>query len=321
MYSFNKNKFLAWNFLPYLIMIVTMIIWGSTWPLGRWLVSGSYGSTIPQLIIVIARYIIVVPIFFLLLYAKEKSFHFKFAKENFKFLSFLGLVNVTIYQIGYLFGETYTSGTEASLLTSTSPLVVFLITLVFLHKPFSLKHIIGIIIGFLGVLLVIIFEAPIVIEGDNRLLGNVLILLAVLAYATYTVSLKEFIKKFSGDNEEKPSSLAIISWVSLIGTFFIIPIAFGFNPEYLSIQAFIDIPVRIWFGIIYLAIFSTIIGFLLYIEGIRLLDPNKAVIFVNIIPIVGILLSALFLGEKLNIFVHFGALILIFISIYLVNKK
>ena len=93
------------------------------------------------------------------------------------------------------------------------------------------------------------------------------------------------------------------------------------NPAYISIQQFFTIPLRIWFGIIYLAIFSTVIGFVLYVEGVKLLDPNKAVIFVNIIPIVGIFLSALFLGEYINPLIHFGALFLIFISIYLVNKK
>ena len=60
---------------------------------------------------------------------------------------------------------------------------------------------------------------------------------------------------------------------------------------------------------------------MLYIEGIKLLDPNKAIIFTNIIPIVGITLSALLLGEKINPLIHIGALVLIFTSIYMVNKK
>ncbi len=320
MYTFNKTKVFEWNLLPYAIMTFVMIIWGATWPLVRWMVSATYGSTIPQLIIIVARYLIVVPVFFILLYLKEGTFHLDFARMHFKYLLLLGLVNVTIYQMGYLFGETYTTGTEASILTSTSPIVVFLITLIFLHKPFSKKHLSGIALGFLAVVMVILFETSSSSEGINRTLGNSLILVAVLAYASYTVLLKEFMKKFDG-LEKKPSSLAIISWVSIFGALFIFPIAFIFHPEYLSLQAYLNIPLRIRFGILYLAIFSTVIGFVLYIEGIKLLDPNKAVIFINIIPIVGITLSALFLGEKINIFIHLGALLLIFISIYLVNKK
>ena len=320
MFVFNKTKVYEWNFLPYVIMTIVMTIWGSTWPLGRWLVSANYGATIPQLIIVVARYSIVVPVFLVLLYFKEGSLQLNFVKSHYKYLLLLGLVNVAIYQIGYLFGETYTTGTSASILTSTSPIVVFLITLIFLKKPFKLKHILGIAIGFLAVSLVIFTETVDINPGDNPLLGNSLILLAVLCYASYTVLLKEFIHSFDSQ-KVKPSSLAIITWVSVFGSLIIFPLAFLMNPNYLSVQAFIDIPPRIWFGIIYLAIFSTVIGFLLYVEGVKLLDPNKAVIFVNIIPIVGIFLSAVFLGEYINPFIHIGALLLIFLSIYLVNKK
>lgn len=317
---FNKTKVYEWNLLPYVIMTIVMTIWGSTWPLGRWLVSANYGVTIPQLIIVVARYSIVIPVFFFLLYIKEGSFQTNFVKTHFKYLVLLGLVNVAIYQIGYLFGETYTTGTEASILTSTSPIAVFLITLLFLNRSFSLKHIVGIIIGFSAVSLVIFTETSDKLPGDNPLLGNSLILVAVLAYASYTVLLKQFIHSFDRETN-KPSSLAIITWVSFFGSLIIFPVAFLMNPNYLSVQAFIKIPPRIWFGIVYLAIFSTVIGFLLYVEGIKLLDPNKAVIFVNIIPIVGIFLSAVFLGEYINPFIHIGALLLIFLSIFLVNKK
>ena len=218
-----------------------MTIWGSTWPLGRWLVSANYGATIPQLIIVVARYSIVVPVFLILLYLKESSLQLNFVKSHYKYLFLLGLVNVAIYQIGYLFGETYTTGTSASILTSTSPIVVFLITLLFLHKPFKLKHILGIAIGFLAVSLVIFTETVDKNPGDNPLLGNSLILLAVLCYASYTVLLKEFIHSFDSQ-QVKPSSLAIITWVSVFGSLIIFPLAFILDPNYLSVQAFIDIP-------------------------------------------------------------------------------
>ena len=140
--------------------------------------------------------------------------------------------------------------------------------------------------------------------------------------------LKIFMNKFQHDNSEislnpdiKPSSLTVLTWLSVFGTIFILPITFLVNPQYLSFSAFIDVPFRIWLGIIYLGIFPTVIGFMLYIEGIKLLDPNKAIIFTNIIPIVGITLSALLLGEKINPLIHIGALVLIFTSIYMVNKK
>ena len=313
--SFKENKY-----LPYIIMTIPMVIGGTTWPLGKWLVSSYYGTTIPQLIIIVARYFIAIPIFFLILIIKENNIHFKFAKQHVKYFAILGLMNLTIYQIGYMYGETYTTGTDASLLIATIPIAVFAITLLFLQYKFTTEHLIGIMTGFVGVLIVILFETSTSSEATNPSLGNLLIIMAVIAFAIYTVLLKEFMNKLH-KSEIPISSLAILTWVSVFGMLFILPITFILNPNYLSFQAFIEIPTRIWIGIIYLGIFPTVIGFMLYIEGIKLLDPNKAVVFTNIIPIVGIALSALFLDEKINVLIHLGSLILIFISIYLVNKK
>ena len=168
--------------------------------------------------------------------------------------------------------------------------------------------------------MVILFETAPSASAQNPLLGNLLIIFAVLSFSSYTVLLKIFVNKFQ-NVDNKPSSLAILTWFSVFGTLFILPLTFILNPSYLSVHAFIHIPLRIWLGTLYLGIFPTVIGFMLYVEGIKLLDPNKAIIFTNIIPIVGIALSALFLGEHLNIFIHIGALLLIFLSIYLVNNK
>ena len=219
-----------------------------------------------------------------------------------------------------MYGETNTTGTEASLLVATTPIIVFVITVIFLKYKIRTKHLIGLTIGFIGVLLIIIFETSSSLEASNPSLGNLLIIMSVISFSTYTVLLKQFNNTFT-ESDPRPSSLTILAWFSFFGVIFITPLTFILNPNYLSIQEFVDIPVRIWFGIIYLGIFPTVIGFMLYVEGIKLLDPNKAVIFSNIVPIVGITLSALLLDEKINFLVHIGALILIFISIYLVNKK
>lgn len=320
MYYFNKEQLKNHQFLPYIIMTIPMVIGGTTWPLGKWLVSSYYGTTIPQLIIVLARYIVALPILFLILYIKEGSIHFQFMVAHKKYLSILGILIVTIYQIGYMFGETYTTGTEASLLIATVPIAVFIISTVFVGYKITPKHLLGLIIGFLGVFLVITFETPSSVTASNPNLGNSLIIMAVIAFAIYTVVLKHFMNSFES-SESKPSSLAILTWLSTFGILFIIPLAFVISPNYLSIQSFIEIPPRIWFGIFYLGILPTVFGFMLYIEGIKMLDPNRAVIFSNIIPIVGIGLSALLLGEKIDLIIHVGALILIFISIYLVNKQ
>ena len=51
-----------------------MVIWGGTWPIGRWLVSEEVGGeTIPPLMIAIIRYFLAIPCFLFILRFKEKA--------------------------------------------------------------------------------------------------------------------------------------------------------------------------------------------------------------------------------------------------------
>ena len=105
--------------IAYLLLILTMVIWGGTWPLGRWLVSPEVGGeTIPPFMIAVIRYILAIICFFLILKFKEGSVNWKFARKHWKILTLMGLLSVTVYQTGYLFGELLTSASDASIMRS-----------------------------------------------------------------------------------------------------------------------------------------------------------------------------------------------------------
>ena len=278
-----------------------------------------YRATIPQLIIIFIRYTITIPILFLILYIKENSIHVDFTLAHKKYLAAIGFIIVTVFQMGYMYGETYTTGTEASLLIATIPIAVFIISVSILRYKITLRHVLGLLTGFLGVLLVILFETS---SSKEATLGNLIIIIGVIGFALYTVILKEFNNSFIDlEPNIRPSTLTILAWFSIFRMFFLAPLTFLLNPTYVSIHVFVAIPSRIWLGILYLGLFSSVLGVMLFVEAIKLLDPNKDVIFTNLIPTVGIGLSTLLLGEKINLLIQIGALILIFISIYLVNTK
>ena len=78
----NKQEIIA-----YLLLILTMVIWGGTWPIGRWLVSEEVGGeTIPPFMIAVIRYFLAIICFFLILKYKEGTLNWQFAKENWKIL-------------------------------------------------------------------------------------------------------------------------------------------------------------------------------------------------------------------------------------------
>ncbi len=307
--------------IAYILLILTAVIWGGTWPLGRWLVSEEVGgSTIPPLMIATIRYFVVIICFFLILKYQEGTLNFRFAKKNWKILTFMGLTSVTIYQAGYLIGEIFTAASDASILVTTNAIWVVILSSTFLKTEFfTWKKGVGTLLAFIAVITVVGFSPN--VDVSNRILGDILILIAAFAYAIYTVTSRYFLNKTQNNFKSfQPSSLWIITWVSFFGFLTTTPIALLISPEFLNPLEYFTIPARIWIGIAYLAFLSTIGAYTFYLEGVKRLGASRAAIFQTLVPLFGIIFSAIFLQEQFDIFIYPFALLLVILGITLVNR-
>ncbi len=307
--------------IAYILLILTAVIWGGTWPLGRWLVSEEVGgSTIPPLMIAAIRYFVAIICFFLILKYREGTLNFQFAKKNWKILTFMGLLSVTIYQAGYLIGEIFTAASDASILVTTNAIWVVILSSTFLKTEFfTWKKGVGTLLAFIAVITVVGFSPN--VDVSNRILGDILILIAAFAYAIYTVTSRYFLNKTQNNFKSfQPSSLWIITWVSFFGFLTTTPIALLISPEFLNPLEYFTIPARIWIGIAYLAFLSTIGAYTFYLEGVKRLSASRAAIFQTLVPLFGIIFSAIFLQEQFDIFIYPFALLLVILGITLVNR-
>jgi len=307
--------------IAYTLLILTTVIWGGTWPLGRWLVSEEVGGiTIPPLMIAVLRYFLAIICFFLILKFKEGTVNWHFVKENWKILIFMGLLSVTIYQAGYLIGEIFTAASDASIMIATNAIWVVILSSRFLKTEFfTWKKATGAMLAFIAVIIVVGFSPN--INVPNRIFGDILILAAAFSYAVYSVTSRYFLDKVKNKPESyQPSSLWIITWISFFGFLITTPIALLISPEYLNPLEYLNIPPRIWIGVAYLAFISTVGAYTFYLEGIKRLNASKAAIFLTLVPLFGVAFSAIFLGEKFDVFIYPLALILVVLGIILVNR-
>ena len=321
MTSFLKNRNKQ-EIIAYLLLVLTMVIWGGTWPLGRWLVSEEVGGeTIPPFMIAVIRYLLAIICFLLILKYKEGTLNWQFAKKNWKILTLMGLLSVTIYQAGYLIGEIFTAASDASIMVATNAIWVVIISSIFLKTEFfSWRKATGTLLAFAAVIIVVGFSPN--VDVPNRILGDILILAAALAYAIYTVISRYFLNKTQNDPEQyQPSSLWIMTWVSFFGFLITIPIALVISPEYLNPLEYFTIPPRVWIGIAYLAFLSTVGAYTFYLEGVKRLDASRAAIFQTLVPLYGVIFSAIFLQEAFDLFIYPFALLLVILGITLVNLR
>lgn len=310
------------EFVAYLLLLATMIIWGGTWPLGRWLVSEEVGGeTIPPLMIVVIRYFLALMCFIFILKYKEGTLNWDFVKENWKILTLMAVLSVLLYQTGYLLGELFTAASDASIMVATHAIWVVILSRLFLKtEKITLKKASGTLLAFIAVILVVGFSPN--INVLNRILGDLLILLAALVYAIYIVVSRYFMNKTQANpGSYQPSSLWIMTWVSFFGFITTTPVALLFSPEFLNPLEYINVPPRIWMGIFYLAFLSTVGAYTFYLEGVKRLNASRAAIFQTLVPLFGVILSAIFLQEQFDLLVYPFSLLLVILGIILVNFK
>jgi drug/metabolite transporter (DMT)-like permease len=315
----DSSELRSYEIGAYILLLITALIWAGTWPLGRWLVSEEVGGeTIPPMMIALLRYLLVFPIFLGILRWREGTINFEFMKEHWKIFVFMGLTSVTIYQFGYLIGEYFTSASDAVVIVSSHPtLVLIFASYVLKMEDLSRMRIIGTLLSFTGILLIFSFSPN--LNVPNRILGDLLIFFAAISYATYIVTSRFFLNKHKIGSYQ-PSSLYIITWVSVFGFLATIPVALLLNPEYINPVLYFQVPERIWLGIGYLSFLSTIVGYWFYLEGVKRLSASRAAIFQNLVPIFGVFLSVVLLDEIFDPVIHISSILLIIAGITLVNR-
>ena len=149
------------------------------------------------------------------------------------------------------------------------------------------------------------------INFSDRLIGNAYIMFGAFAYAIYVVAMRRYVLFV---RENTLSSLATISWTSLIGCLMFIPFVINESPWN-----------RIWGNeewalIAYLGVLSTALCYVFFAMGVETIGANKAASFINVVPIFGILSSWLWIGEEVGL-VQIVSFILIYYGVKLVNQQ
>jgi len=294
------------NWAVYSGLVFTMFIWGLAWPVGRLL-----ATNLPPASIAAIRYAIVIPVLFAILWFREGSF--KIERSWIPTLVVMGILNTTLYQIFFLYGVKYAAASDDSLVIGIGPVLIAVMASFVLKERLTGTKILGFASGLAGIITISILSPN--TQVLNRPLGVTLVFGGATAYALYTVILRRFIATNRKDNHgPQQSSLSILSWISLLGWFFLIPLSLLETPWNYSWDA------GSWLGILYLAILSTVIGYFLYIEGVSKIGAGRSAIFGNLVPVFGVLTSFLVLGENLSPWTGVSFL-LILAGVLLVNRR
>jgi drug/metabolite transporter (DMT)-like permease len=186
------------------------------------------------------------------------------------------------------------------------PGVIFIANFVFFRVKAGLAQILGFTLTLFGVGLTATNGTPASIADIGLNYGDGLMVIAVLLYAGYSVTLR-FKPAIHWKTLMAASALgAMLACLPLIttevlGGDFIMPDAIG------------------WAAILYTGTVPSLVSQVLYVRGVELIGSNRAGLFINAIPIFGILLSVIFLGEPLQNF-HLAAMAMVLAGIVIAER-
>jgi drug/metabolite transporter (DMT)-like permease len=231
----------------------------------------------------------------------------KIEKADFPRFALCVLTGIAINQMLFLKGLSLTYSIHAVLLMLTTPILITIFAAWLLKERISFFKIIGLGLGISGAIL-LITSGKNSGNGDNILMGDVLILINAISYTFYFILVKPLMLRYN--------PVQVIRVIFSIGFLMVLP--FGFN-EFMNIN---------WAGfgkIEYtclglIVIGGTFLAYLFNVYGIKILGASVAGSYIYLQPVFAAIIAMVFLKEPLELYKIIAA-ILIFTGVYLCNKK
>ena len=282
--SFNNKK-------PLQLLFLTSLIWGISFPVIK--VALQYLPPLPLLWYRLSlASLIFIP---LALYGWKNSGEYLSFRRT-ALITLLGLSGPIASLIFLYLGMNLTYASRAVLIMSLNPIVTSMILNWFNRKinKISLAS-----LAAAAGLIIVIFE-PLLTGTPNysRFTGNLLVLLAGIAWAVSTWASKIKYAK----NIQRNSPITLMALAFLGGTMALAPVVYFMNPNYiLAPLSFILTPKILLYGILYLSLISSVMGFMTFEAAAKLVKPLIASRFLHLQALFGIPIAILFLKEPLSL--------------------
>lgn len=280
-------------------LAIMILLGGSSFPL----IKIFFGEMQP-IAMAFVRSIISVPLLILVAYYLNPNV--KAVLKNWKALLLLGAIGVTAFQLFQNFGLVYATAMESSVLLNIDPIFIAILASVYLKEKLDAKKIVGILIAFIGISIIVLRgSAGTFVLTPLGILGDLLAIGGAFSWAVYSVYGKKVM--------EKVSPYDMTAYAALFGAVILGALAFSFEGVYLPTSA------NGWAILIYLGLGVSGVAYLMWFVALEGLSAYKAGIALFFVPLVGILVSALLLGETLDLAFGIGAIIVI-IGMYITMR-
>jgi drug/metabolite transporter (DMT)-like permease len=222
-------------------------------------------------------------------------------RSAWKKILLLSFVAVPINQGFFLYGLQLSTAAHAALLYTLTPLFVLLLAQALLGEFPGWRTALGTAIALVGTVWVLFHRGLDLSRGP--LLGDLLLLVAVLAWAIYTAEGREVVSAHG--------ALPTIAWTLIGGTLLYLPIGIGSLIPAANRARIAHVSAQAWWGVAYLIVVTSVIAYLLWYWALKHLAAARVAVFTNLQPLATAFLAHVFLGEHVTAAFLLGAVVVI----------
>ncbi len=206
----------------------------------------------------------------------------------------------------FIFGVSLASPVDASIITTSMPLIALALSAIFLKEAVSVKKVLGIAFGALGAMMLVAGSVP--ADGnvkDGSIWGDLLVLFAQFSYAFYIVRYKDLVGKYS--------PITVMKWMFTFSFLFIAPFSYG-----QIVSAEWNISAEVVLSLVFIVVGGTFGSYILLAMGQKRLRPTITGMYNYIQPLVASIVAVCWGMDSFGISKAIAAA-LIFSGVYMVT--
>lgn len=268
---------------PYLLLTIAVLCWAGNFVLGR-AVSGS----VPPIGLAFWRWLggALVVVGFALPHLRRD---WPTIRAQIGIMLLLALLGIATFNTLIYTGLHFTTAINALLMQSAQPVVIIIFSFLLFRDTVTPRQIIAVLISLSGVVTIIARGNLAMLQGFALNIGDIIVLVAVFAYAAYTSLLRR-------RPRIHPLSFLFVTFSA--GAFMLLPLYLWESLNGNPMQ-----PNLVTFGAVsYVVLFPALLAYLCYNRAVELLGANRAGHFFHLQPVFGTGLAMLFLGEQFQLF-------------------
>jgi len=207
------------------------------------------------------------------------------ARDWFGF-SLLGLTGIFLHNVLTLVAVEYVQANRANVIFASIPVMIALVDIVLLRRLPPALAALGLIAGIAGTAIVVTDGHPSQLLDGAIGRGEWLVLASAASWAAYSILGRPLLERYS--------PLVVTYHASLCGTLLLLPFVM-LDADVLGVL--VRDPTA-WGMTAFVGCFSSALGFLWFYQGVDQLGAIRSSAYINLVPVFGVLLAALVLGEE-----------------------